>query len=132
MNSQQTLNLGAIDQIGLSCTDLELAEQFYCGTLGLKLAGATPDMKFFDCDGVKIIMFKGALVGPASVIYFKVAGEEGLIEEKVKLLKAKGVKVESDAHVIARNWKGCDVSLAFFRDPFGNLLGLKSDVPVKK
>ena len=90
-----------------------------------------PMMKFFGCDGVNIVMFKGDTVAPNSCIYFRVPGEPGLIEKKLEALKASGVKVESDAHVIARNWNGCNVWLAFFRDPFGNLLALKSDVPVK-
>jgi hypothetical protein len=71
-------------------------------------------------------------VAPNPIIYFRVPGEPGLIEQKVALLKSIGAKVESDAHVVARNWNGFDAWLAFFRDPFGNLLALKSDVPVNK
>jgi catechol 2,3-dioxygenase-like lactoylglutathione lyase family enzyme len=131
--SKRSLNLGPIDQIGLSCTDLDDAQRFYCDLLGLRLAGeALPAMKFFAADGVNIVMFKGDSVGPNSVIYFRVPGDAGVIEEHVAMLKSRGVKVESDAHVIARNWNGCDVWLAFFRDPFGNLLALKSDVPITK
>jgi catechol 2,3-dioxygenase-like lactoylglutathione lyase family enzyme len=131
--SKRSLNLGPIDQIGLSCTDLDDAQRFYCDLLGLRLAGeAPPTMKFFAADGVNIVMFKGESVGPNSVIYFRVLGVAGAIEENVAMLKSRGVKVESDAHVIARNWNGCDVWLAFFRDPFGNLLALKSDVPTRK
>ena len=89
-------------------------------------------MKFFGCDGVNIVMFKGDKIAPNSCIYFRVPGEPGLIEKKLEMLKASGAKVESDAHVIARNWNGCDVWMAFFRDPFGNLLALKSNVPIKK
>ena len=131
--SKRSLNLGPIDQIGLSCTDLDDAQRFYCDLLGLRLAGeALPTMKFFAADGVNLVMFKGDAVGPNSVIYFRVSGVPGAIEENVAMLKSRGVKVESDAHVIARNWNGCDVWLAFFRDPFGNLLALKSDVPTVK
>jgi catechol 2,3-dioxygenase-like lactoylglutathione lyase family enzyme len=132
MKTNDSLELRHIDQIGLSCTDLDEAHRFYCDVLGLRLSGEVPSvMKFFDCDGVNIIMFKSESVPPNSTIYFRVPGEAGLIEQKVNLLKAKGVKVESDAHLIARNWNGRDVWMAFFRDPFGNLLGLRSDVPVK-
>jgi catechol 2,3-dioxygenase-like lactoylglutathione lyase family enzyme len=127
-----SLNLGPIDQIGLSCTDLDEAQRFYCDLLGLKLtAEALPQMKFFGCGGVNIIMFKTDKVTPGSCIYFRVQGEAGLLEKKVSLLKAGGAKIEGEPHIIARNWKGCDVWMAFFRDPFGNLLALKSDVPVK-
>lgn len=131
--TKRSLNLGPIDQIGLSCTDLDEAQRFYCDMLGLRLAGeGLPVMKFFAADGVNIVMFKGESVPPNSVIYFRVPGVAGVIEEHVAMLKSRGVKVESDAHVIARNWNGCDVWLAFFRDPFGNLLALKSDVPVTR
>jgi catechol 2,3-dioxygenase-like lactoylglutathione lyase family enzyme len=131
--TSDSLKLGPIDQIGLSCTDLDEAERFYGGVLGLPLAGHVPGtMKFFACDGVNIVLFQGESVAPNSIIYFRVPGEPGLIEQKVALLKSIGVKVESDAHVVARNWNGFDAWLAFFRDPFGNLLALKSDVPVNK
>jgi catechol 2,3-dioxygenase-like lactoylglutathione lyase family enzyme len=125
------LGLSAIDQIGLSCTDLDEAQRFYCGVLGLRYAGeAPPMMKFFDCAGVNIIMFKGETVAPGSVIYFRVEGKPGLIAEKIQTLKSLGVKVEGEPRCITQNWHGHDVWLAFFRDPFGNLLALKSDVPV--
>jgi hypothetical protein len=53
------LGLSAIDQIGLSCTDLELAQKFYCDVLGLRYGGeAAPMMKFFDCAGVNIACSK--------------------------------------------------------------------------
>jgi catechol 2,3-dioxygenase-like lactoylglutathione lyase family enzyme len=130
MATTESLKLGPIDQIGLSCTDLDEAERFYSGVLGLRLSGDVPGvMKFFACDGMNIVLFKADSVPPNSVIYFRVQGEPGLIEKKVALLKSSGVQVESEAHVIARNWNGFDVWLAFFRDPFGNLLALKSDVP---
>jgi len=133
MTTSETLKLGPIDQIGLSCGDLDEAERFYSGVLGLRLAGRVPGtMKLFACDGVNIVLFKGDSVTPNSIIYFRVPGEPGLIARKVALLKSAGVKVETDVHVIARDWNGFDVWLAFFRDPFGNLLAMKSDVPAKR
>src|ERR1700722_14682636 len=69
-------------------------------------------------------------VAPASIFYFKVEGVPGKIQEKVADLRAAGVDVNGDAHVIARNWHGADVWLGFFKDPFGNPLALKSDVPI--
>jgi catechol 2,3-dioxygenase-like lactoylglutathione lyase family enzyme len=119
-----------IDQIGTSCTDLDQAQAFYCDVLGLSLADEIPGMaKLFGCEGVNIIMFKGDTIAPASVIYFKVEGVAGKIQEKVERLRQAGVTIEHEAKCIAPNWHGKDVYLAFFRDPFGNLLGLKSDVP---
>ena len=132
MSPNPSLGLGPIDQIGLNCTDLDLAHRFYGDLLGLRFLGdAPPGLKFFDCDGVRLILFKSDSVPPNSCVYFKVAGEAGLIERKFAILKSAGVKVEEEPGVIARNWNGHDVWLAFFRDPFGNLLALKSDVPAQ-
>jgi catechol 2,3-dioxygenase-like lactoylglutathione lyase family enzyme len=39
MTTSDSLKLGPIDQIGLSCTDLDEAEQFYSAAVGLPLAG---------------------------------------------------------------------------------------------
>jgi catechol 2,3-dioxygenase-like lactoylglutathione lyase family enzyme len=134
MTTSATQNLGfnSIDQIGLSCTDLDEAQRFYCDILGLRFAGeALPQMKFFDCGGVNIIMFKGETVTPGSVIYFRVEGIPGLIQSKFDLMKSLGVNVQAEPRCIANNWHGHDVWLGFFKDPFGNLLAMKSDVPVK-
>jgi catechol 2,3-dioxygenase-like lactoylglutathione lyase family enzyme len=130
MSNNQSLNLGPIDQIGLTGTNLEESQTFYADILGLRLAADLPGaMKFFDCDGVNIILFKKDKPQPAGCIYLKVPGEPGLLQQKVAQLKSHGIKMESDAHIIARNWNGHDVWMAFFRDPSGNLLALKSDVP---
>jgi catechol 2,3-dioxygenase-like lactoylglutathione lyase family enzyme len=127
-----SLGLSAIDQINLACTDLDAAQKFYCDVLGLRYGGEIPNQaKFFDCGGVNIIMFKNDKMPPNSIIYFKSPGIAGDIQAKVEQLKSLGVKIEQEAHRIAQNWQGYDVWLAFFRDPFGNLLSLKSDVPVK-
>ena len=93
MSTDRSLKLGPIDQIGLTCTDLDKAQKFYCGILGLRLVGDVPDtMKFFDCDGVNIIMFKADKIAPNSCIYFRVPGVPGMIQEKVLLLKLNGAK----------------------------------------
>jgi catechol 2,3-dioxygenase-like lactoylglutathione lyase family enzyme len=130
--SATNIGLSAIDQISLSCTDLDQAQHFYCDILGLRYGGEVPGVfKFFDCNGVNIIMHKNEKVAPASILYFRAPGTPGGIEQKVEQLKLMGVTIEQPAHRIARNWHGYDVFLAFFRDPFGNMLALKSDVPVK-
>jgi catechol 2,3-dioxygenase-like lactoylglutathione lyase family enzyme len=132
MPTSDSLQLGPIDQIGLSCSDLDEAERFYSGVLGLRMVGHVPGtMKLFACDDVNLVLFRAESVPPNSIIYFRVPGEPGLIERKVESLKSAGVKIERDAHLIAKNWNGFDIWLAFFRDPSGNLLALKSDVPVK-
>jgi catechol 2,3-dioxygenase-like lactoylglutathione lyase family enzyme len=133
MTSTESLNLGPIDQIGLTCTDLADAQRFYCDILGLThIADAGPQMRIVGCGGVNLILFKADTVPPNSCIYFRVPGQPGLIQQKMDALKSHGVTIERDAHCIARNFNGHDVWLAFFRDPFGNLLALKSDVTAKE
>ncbi len=113
-----------IEQKGLPCSDLDVAQKFYCETLGLTLADEIPGMaKLFGCEGVNLIVFKGETVAPNSVIYFKIDGVAGKIAEKVEQLKAAGVKIEQEAKCIAPNWHGKDVYLAFFRVRLGTCLG---------
>ena len=91
MITSESLNLGAIDQVGLSCTDLDEAERFYCDILGLRSTGDVPGvMKFFACDGVNIVMFKTDSVQPNSTIYFRVPPEPGLIERQLAIVEVEG------------------------------------------
>jgi len=130
-NPNHALGLSAIDQVALGCTDLNEAERFYREVLGLPLADEVPGMaKLFGCAGTNLIVFKGETVAPASIVYFRIEGVAGRIEDAVAKLKAANVTIEKEPQCVARNWHGRDVWLAFFRDPFGNMLGLKSDVPV--
>ena len=125
------LGLCAIDQISLGCTDLDVAQRFYCDILGLELTGDVPGMaKLFGCGGVNLIAFKGETFIPASIVYFKVDGVAGRIQDAVAKLKLANVTIEKEPQCVSKNWKGHDIWLAFFRDPFGNMLSLKSDVPV--
>jgi methylmalonyl-CoA/ethylmalonyl-CoA epimerase len=125
------LNLTTLDQISLGATDLDAAQQFYTGVLGLPCTGDIPGMaKLFTCTGgVNLIIFKSDPVPPSSIIYFKVDGVADRLAETLEKLRSAGAKVEKDPQCIAKNWNGHDVWLAFFRDPFNNMLALKSDVP---
>src|SRR5262249_33157689 len=74
--TNESFQLAGIDQIGLTCTDLQQAEEFYCGVLGLPLTGVVPNvMKFFGCAGVNIVMFLSETITPNSIIYFRVPPE---------------------------------------------------------
>jgi len=128
--STTTLQLNKINQVWLDCTDLDQAEAFYHGVLGLPIAGDVPNMmKLFNCGQVQLILGKKEQSTPNSYIYFEVEGVAGAIDQAYESLKQAGVKVQEPPHCIAENWQGFDVWLAFFDDPFGNKLALKSDVP---
>ncbi len=127
-----SLKLTKINQIWLDCTDLAKTNAFYAETLGLTKTGEVPNMMLiFDVSGIQLILGKTDKPRPNSYLYFEVEGRDSAINESYEQLKALGVKLGDPPHCIAQNWNGYDVWLAFFEDPDGNILALKSDVPVK-
>jgi methylmalonyl-CoA/ethylmalonyl-CoA epimerase len=97
--SAASFGLAAIGQIGITVTDVNRAVAFYRDALGMKFLFQFPNMAFFDCGGVRLML--SAAERPAetysSILYFKVA----------------------DIH---------EARMAFFRDPDRNLLALMSEV----
>ena len=125
------IKLGQVAQIALDCTDLERATSFYEGCLGLERVGHVPGLlAFFDAGGVSLYLQQSDEVRPNSCLYFAVEGRPGAIDATYDALKQRGVSVGEAPHCIAKGWQGHDVWLAFFEDPFGNKLALRSDVPV--
>ena len=115
-----------IAQIALQCTDLERAKAFYCGALGLPLAGEIGDSIFVTCGEVHLIVQKTATVRPGSQIYFSA---DGCIEEATAALKNRGVDFTQEPKRIAQDHQGVDVWLGFFSDPFGNRRALIANMP---
>jgi catechol 2,3-dioxygenase-like lactoylglutathione lyase family enzyme len=125
------VRLGRLAQVALDCTDLDQASAFYEGCLGLERIGEVPGvLAFFDADGVSLYLQRSDEVRPNSCLYFAVEGRPGAIETAYDSLKQRGVRMGDPPHCIAKAWQGHDVWLAFFEDPFGNQLALRSDVPV--
>jgi methylmalonyl-CoA/ethylmalonyl-CoA epimerase len=60
---------------------------------------------------------------PASIIYYKVSD----IRSSYEQLKLRGVRLEGEAHIVAR-MDDHDLWMAFFYDSEGNLLALMSEV----
>jgi methylmalonyl-CoA/ethylmalonyl-CoA epimerase len=112
-------------QIAQGVDDLERATAFYADLLG---AGPTasydpPGLVFFDLDGVRLLLDKGA---PGALLYLHVAD----IDATVARLRADGAPVEAEPHVIFSHADdtlgpaGTDEWQAFVRDTEGNLVGL--------
>ena len=120
------LGLSTIGQIGITVTDVDRAVRFYRDTLGMKFLFQVPNMAFFDCDGVRLMVTASEKPGETynSVIYFKVPD----IHQVFQTLAARGVASEGEPHLIAR-MPDHDLWMAFFRDPDRNLLALMSEVP---
>jgi methylmalonyl-CoA/ethylmalonyl-CoA epimerase len=117
--------LSTIGQIAITVTDVARAIAFYRDTLGIKLLFQMPNMGFFDCGGVRLMLSGSDKPGEtfSSVIYFKVAD----IQTAAKELAARGVAFEREPHMIAK-LPDHELWMAFFRDPDRNLLALMSEV----
>jgi catechol 2,3-dioxygenase-like lactoylglutathione lyase family enzyme len=121
------MGLATIGQIALTVTDVERAVAFYRDVLELKLLFQVPNMGFFDCDGIRLMLSGSENPGEhyGSVIYFKVPD----IQQAHASLTARGLSFEGAPHMIAR-MSNHELWMAFFRDPDRNLLALMSEVPV--
>jgi len=117
-------------QIAQRAEDLDRAAAFYSLLLG---TGPTatydpPGLVFFDLDGVRLLLDRAA---PSALHYVDVSD----IEATVSRLRAVGVAVESEPHVIFGHDDdtlgpgGTDEWMAFVRDPEGNLVGLVEQRP---
>jgi methylmalonyl-CoA/ethylmalonyl-CoA epimerase len=118
--------LSAIGQIALSVTDLGRALAFYRDTLGMKLLFQFPNMAFFDCGGIRL-MLSGSQPPTAissTVLYFRVPD----IHDAFTVISQRNAAIEREPHLLAR-MPDHELWMAFFRDPDGNLLALMSEVP---
>ena len=120
--------LSTIGQVAVTVTDVDRAVAFYRDKLGMKLLFQVPNMGFFDCDGVRLMVGGRERSGEtySSVIYFKVAD----IQEAHRELAARGVEFEREPHMVAR-LADHDLWMAFLRDPDRNLLALMCEVTLR-
>lgn len=119
------LQITSIGQIAIPVTNLERAVAFYRDQLGLKFLFQVPNLAFFDCGGVRLMLDipEDADEKRSSVIYFKVAH----IEEAHQTLSSRGVSFEGKPHLIAK-MPDHELWMAFFRDPDRNLHALMCEV----
>jgi methylmalonyl-CoA/ethylmalonyl-CoA epimerase len=117
-------------QVAQHADDLDRAEAFYGDLLG---GAATahfdpPGLLFFDLDGVRLLLDRGA---PSALMYVAVPDVRTTIEE----MRARGVEVVTEPHVIftheddALGPAGTDEWMAFLTDSEGNTVGLVSHIP---
>jgi len=118
--------LGQLGQISLSVTNIDRAVAFYRDLVGLKFLFQFPNLAFFDCGGVRLMLDIPEGDGGerhSSVLYFKVSQ----IEEAFQMLTSRGVPFDEKPHLIAR-MPDHELWMAFFRDPDKNILALMSEV----
>jgi methylmalonyl-CoA/ethylmalonyl-CoA epimerase len=120
-----SLQLGQLGQISLSVTDIDRAVAFYRDLLGLKFLFQFPNLAFFDCGGVRLMLDipEGSSERHSSVLYFKV----NQIEEAYQTLAGRGVPFDEKPHLIAR-MPDHELWMAFFRDPDKNILALMCEI----
>ncbi len=116
------VGLSRIGQIAVNVRDLDRAVRFYRDTLGLPLLFQVPNLAFFDCAGVRLMLGvpeRPEFDHPASVIYYKVED----IQAAHQALSARGVVFRDQPHLIAR-LPDHELWMAFFKDSEGNTLAL--------
>jgi catechol 2,3-dioxygenase-like lactoylglutathione lyase family enzyme len=124
--ASSALQLGQIGQIGMTVTDLDRSIAFYHDVLGLKFQFRAPNLAFFDCAGIRLMLGLPEANGEAfhPILYFRVDDIQSAVSE----LERRGVTFESKPTLVAKLEKH-DFWLAAFRDPDRNAIELMSEVP---
>jgi len=122
------LSSASIGQLLIPVDDLDRGVSFYKETLGLPfLFAAPPQMAFFTCGGVRLLVGVTPPGQPAqrgSAIYFKVQD----IHAVASSLKKRNVNFLAEPHLVHRS-PASELWLAEFTDPDGNHLALMSEIP---
>jgi methylmalonyl-CoA/ethylmalonyl-CoA epimerase len=119
-----------IGQLMIPVDDFDKGIAFYRDILGLPfLFAAPPQMAFFDCGGVRLligVMPPGQKAQRGSAIYFRVPDIHAVFSS----LKQGGVRFLADPHVVHRTPQA-ELWLAEFNDPDGNQLALMSEAALE-
>src|SRR6202007_564414 len=99
-SSDSDLRLGQLGQIGMTVTDLDRSVAFYRDTLGLKFLFRVPNLAFFDCAGIRLMLglpeANGEMFKP--ILYFRVDDIQKAADE----LFRRGVAFETKPALVAR------------------------------
>ncbi|HOX72473.1 MAG: VOC family protein [Dokdonella sp.] len=116
-----------VAQLLIPVADFDAGIAFYRDTLGIPfLFSAPPQMAFFDCGGVRLlvgVLPPGQAAQRSSTLYFKVDD----IDAVPGALTAAGVRFSAKPHVVHRTATS-ELWLAEFTDPDGNPLALMGEV----
>ena len=123
------LSNAKVAQLLIPVEDFDRGVAFYRDVLGIPfLFAAPPQMAFFDCGGVRLLvgaLSPGQQAQRGSAIYFKVPDIQAVHAE----LASKGVSFRSEPHV-AHRAPTYELWLAEFADLDGNQLVLMSEVAI--
>jgi methylmalonyl-CoA/ethylmalonyl-CoA epimerase len=118
--------LSKIGQINIPVRNLEESVRFYRDILGMTFLFQVPNMAFFDCGGIRILLGAGEEeTGDrhGSIIYFTVDD----IHHTADTLRDRGVLFAEEPSLVAE-MPDHDLWMAFFGDPSGNTHALMSKV----
>jgi len=117
--------LKRIGQIAVNVENLDRAVAFYRDTLGMRFLFQAPNLAFFDCNGVRLLLDRPDKPGElrSSVIYYKVDD----IQAAFETMSGRGVGFVDKPHLVAK-MPDHDLWMAFFRDSEGNVGALMSEV----
>jgi methylmalonyl-CoA/ethylmalonyl-CoA epimerase len=125
-----TLGIQNIGQISIIVHDLPRATAFYRDVLGLPLLFTVPNLAFFDCGGVRLMLGPAETPQfdhPSSILYFRVPDLKAAFQRLVE----SGVKIFAPPRLIAP-MPTYDLWMAAFHDSEGNIHQLMSEVPRSK
>ena len=130
--SATSSNLGIqnIGQISIIVHDLARATAFYRDVLGLPLLFTVPNLAFFDCGGVRLMLGPAETPEfdhPSSILYFRVPDLHAAYQKLVE----RGAQIFAPPRLIAP-MPTYDLWMAAFRDSEGNIHQLMSEVPRHK
>jgi methylmalonyl-CoA/ethylmalonyl-CoA epimerase len=116
-----------LHQVAQRATDLDRAVAFYSRLLGADPLAVfdPPGLAFFDLGGTRLLLDR---LAPSALVYLRVDD----VREAVQRLRAEGVTVDTEPHVIFHDEQGTfgpadhDEWMAFIRDSEGNQVGLAS------
>lgn len=127
MGSDRDLSGRKLQQVALTCRDLDRARIFYRDTLGLPLMFEAGSMLFFQLEGLRLMIGReeqpGGPIG-GSVLYFDAPDIDAL----GAALEARGVAFARPAETVQRT-ETHELKLRAFKDPDGNMLALMGLVP---
>jgi methylmalonyl-CoA/ethylmalonyl-CoA epimerase len=119
--------LSEIGQIAIIVHDLAAATAFYRDQLGMRLLFEAPNMSFFQCGSVRLMLGvpeSPEFDHPSSIIYYRVAD----IDDAFRTLKGRGVSFLGEPHRVHRTAQS-ELWMAFFKDLDQNVLCLMQERP---
>jgi methylmalonyl-CoA/ethylmalonyl-CoA epimerase len=126
----RNLGIQNIGQISIIVHDLPRATAFYRDVLGLPLLFTVPNLAFFDCGGVRLMLGPAETPQfdhPSSILYFRVpdlnAAYQRLVESSVQIFAPPRLIAPMPTY---------DLWMAAFHDSEGNIHQLMSEVPRAK